>query len=153
MGKSLQMSLKNDRTRELWSSFMPFLKRVENRKGTDLFSMQKFDKPFDPIRFDPAQEFVKWAAVQVKSDHNDEPVPEVNSEFETYTIAGGLYAVFKHIGPASEFGRSMGYIFGEWLPNSSYELDTREHFEILSEGYRPDDRDAEEEIWIPIRKK
>jgi AraC family transcriptional regulator len=47
----------------------------------------------------------------------------------------------------------MGYIFGEWLPNSSYELDTREHFEILSEGYRPDDRDAEEEIWIPIRKK
>lgn len=43
------------------------------------------------------------------------------------------------------------YIFGTWLPASGYVLDDRPHFEVLGPGYRPDDPEAEEDIFIPIR--
>jgi AraC family transcriptional regulator len=39
------------------------------------------------------------------------------------------------------------------LPNSAYELDDREHFELLGEKYKNNDPNSEEEIWIPIRPK
>jgi AraC family transcriptional regulator len=45
------------------------------------------------------------------------------------------------------------YIFGSWLPGSSYLLDDRPHFEILGEKYKNNDPDSEEEIWIPITEK
>ena len=147
-GKSLKMSFQNDRTFELWQSFMPLLKGVSDRKGTHLISLQVFENPIDPKQFDPNAEFTKWAAVPVETDHSD-----AGEKLDLYRISGGLYAVFKHHGPASEFGRSLQYIYGEWFPGSDYELDEREHFEKLPQGYRPDDPNAEEEIWIPIRKK
>ncbi|MEO0528391.1 MAG: GyrI-like domain-containing protein, partial [Bacteroidota bacterium] len=71
---------------------------------------------------------------------------------ETYTISGGTYAVFVHKGPASTFGNTMGYIFNVWMPKSGYRLDGREHFEILTETYRPNDPDAKEEVWVPVMK-
>ena len=46
----------------------------------------------------------------------------------------------------------MKHIFGRWLPQSEYELDDREHFELLPEGYSPVDPEAEEEVWIPIKR-
>jgi len=60
-------------------------------------------------------------------------------------------AMFLYRGPASAFGQVIGQIFGQWLPNSGYSLDDRPHFEVLPKGYRMDDPNAEEEIWIPIK--
>lgn len=74
-------------------------------------------------------------------------------EMETYLLKGGKYAVFIHQGLASEATKIMQYIFGQWLPQSKYVLDSREHFEILPEGYSPLDPQAREEIWIPIKEK
>lgn len=147
-GKSLKMYFQNDRTFELWHSFMPLLKSVSDRKGNHLISMQVFEDPIDPKQFDPNVEFTKWAGVPLETDGF-----VAGAKLALYTISGGLYAVFKHRGPASEFGRSIQYIYREWFPGSDYELDEREHFEKLPQGYRPDDPNAEEEIWIPIRKK
>ncbi len=47
----------------------------------------------------------------------------------------------------------MKYIFGSWLPESEYELDSREHFEVLPETYQPMNPKAREEVWIPIKAK
>ncbi|WP_419659877.1 GyrI-like domain-containing protein [Desulfosarcina variabilis] len=47
----------------------------------------------------------------------------------------------------------MQHIFGQWLPNASYSLDNREHFEILPAGYSPVDPNATEEIWVPVKQK
>jgi len=107
--------------------------------------MQVFDAlPGQP--FTPETPFEKWAAVEV-SDHSDIP-----PGMEPYTLQGGKYAVFVHRGPASSFAKTSNYIFGVWLPHATYELDSREHFELLGATYRPDDPDAEEEVWIPIRQ-
>ena len=39
----------------------------------------------------------------------------------------------------------------ERLPDSEYELDNGEHFELSAENYRPNDPYTEEEVWMPIR--
>jgi len=92
---------------------------------------------------DPDATFTKWAAVEVTPEGN---LPEGMAR---YTLAGGLYAVFHHEGPASDISTFM-YAFGTWLPGSAYTLDDREHFEVLPENYQPMDPNAEEDIWIPI---
>ena len=87
----------NDRTAELWQSFMPFRKDIQNSLGEDLFSMQIFNGS--------DTEFEKWAAIEV-SDFNGIP-----DSMQPYTLQGGLYAVFDHIGPASAFEKTFQFIF------------------------------------------
>jgi len=72
---------------------------------------------------------------------------------DSYTIKGGLYAVFIHTGTPEKFYLTLDYIYNQWLPGSDYLLDNREHFDIMQEGYNPDDPLSEEEIWVPVRIK
>ncbi len=153
LGKSLQMSFTEDRTQALWQSFGPLVKTIKNRKDRNFISLQKFNSVFDPYDLDPNAPFTKWAGVALETDLSDDKIKALNPQLSLYQIEGGLYAVFNHVGPAYEFSKSLEFIYGEWFPNSPYQLDDREHFEVLPEGYRPDDLDAQEEIWIPIKKK
>ena len=147
IGKRLKMSLVNNRTFELWRNFMPERQLIANPVNKDLFSMQVYDHSYDFKNFNPAAEFQKWAAVEVLD------FTEIPEGMETYTIKGGLYAVFDYVGPASEGEKIFTYIFTSWLPASEYELDNREHFEILGEKYKNNEPDSEEEIWIPVKRK
>nr|WP_294936648.1 GyrI-like domain-containing protein [uncultured Flavobacterium sp.] len=139
------MSLSDNKTGELWRSFMPRRKEIQNTIGSDLYSMQIYDPTYF-IDFKPTSEFEKWAAIEV-SDF--ETVP---TEMETYSLPGGLYAVFLHKGSNTDTS-TFHYIFTTWLPNSEYILDDRPHFEVLGEKYKNGDPASEEEIWIPIRHK
>jgi AraC family transcriptional regulator len=62
-----------------------------------------------------------------------------------------MYAVFTHRGPASTFARTAGYIYGVWLPASDYMLDARPHLAVMGPDYDPQDPEAEEEVWVPVR--
>jgi AraC family transcriptional regulator len=145
VGKRLTMSLTNSRTAELWKSFMPRRKEITNIMNEDLISMQVY-KPTYFADFSPENEFVKWAVIEVVNFQN------LTGGLETYTLPGGLYAVFDYKGPGNDSGIYQ-YIFGTWLPASDYLLDDRPHFEVLGEKYKNNDPDSEEEIWIPIREK
>lgn len=147
IGMRLKMSLANDKTGELWRSFMPRRKEITHVVTPDLFCLQVYEKPLDYNTFNPAVEFEKWAAVEV-SDF--EAIPD---DMETFTLPGGLYVVFLYKGAASEFASPFHFIFGDWLPNSAYFLDHRPHFEILGEKYKNNDPASEEEIWVPIKPK
>ncbi len=147
IGKFEEMSFVEDKTGLLWQSFMKSRKEVKNRLDTFYYSMQIYNEKFDYENFNPAKKFVKWAAVEVTDSS------EIPENMESYVLAGGTYAVFIHVGPASEFVRSMKFIFEEWLPESGCVVDDREHFGILPEGYNPLDENATEEIWIPIVSK
>lgn len=144
VGKRLNMSLANNKTAELWRSFMPGRKEINNRVTGDLISMQVYNEPVRPGDFN--QEFEKWAAVEVL---NFEDVPE---KMDTYTLSSGLYAVFNYKGLSTDSSVFV-YIFSIWLPNSMYFLDDRPHFELLGDKYKNGDPDSEEEIWIPIKPK
>ena len=92
VGKRINMSLANDKTRELWQSFMPLRKQITNTLTTDLFSLQVYDESVDASRITLDATFDKWAAVEVA---DFDAVPET---METYTLESGLYAVFIHKG-------------------------------------------------------
>ncbi len=145
IGKSLQMTFAHNRTAALWQSFMPYLKEIKNTVGTDLFSMQIYGPSFDFVHFDLHAPFEKWAAVEV-SEHSFIP-----AGMKPFILAGGLYAVFMHYGPASEGERTFRYIFETWIPASAYQPDQRPHFEVLGPGYKNNDPGSEEEIWIPVK--
>jgi AraC family transcriptional regulator len=146
VGMSLEMSRIDNKTGELWGSFMPRRAEVARRASEDYVSMQVY--PAGPGQIaDPAARFTKWALVQV------EDFEQVPAGMSTYSLGGGTYAVFDHNGPATDLS-TVTFIFTQWLPNSSeYELDDREHFEILPPGYDALDPDAHEEFWIPVRAR
>lgn len=137
------MSLGENLTGELWRSFMPRLKEIETRVGTDLFSLQVYDENYFN-QFAPDREFEKWALAEVK---NFSVIPD---EMEPFELPGGLYAVFPHKGMGTEI---FQHIFSEWLPKSGYQIDGRPHFEILGEKYKQGSPVSEEEIWIPVKER
>jgi len=143
VGKRLKMSLSNNKTAELWASFMPKKREIESKVSNDLISLQIY--PFTYFsEFKPTNEFEKWASVEVS---NFENLPK---DLETLDLEAGLYAVFNYIG-LSNNPEIFQYIFGVWLPSSEYLLDNRPHFEVLGEKYKNNDPNSEEEIWIPVK--
>lgn len=146
VGKKMTMTFAGNKTAELWRSFMQRRKEIKNNVGEELYSMQIYSLSFFS-NFNPEAEFDKWATVEVKSFTN---IPE---GMETFTLQGGLYAVFSYHGAASEASGTFQYILGTWLPASEYSLDDRPHFEILGEKYKNESPDSEEELWIPIKPK
>jgi AraC family transcriptional regulator len=146
IGKHITMSFLENKTFELWSSFMPRRKEIKNQIGSDLYSLEVFT-PGHFNEFDPKEHFEKWAAVEV-SDFS-----EIPAEMESLIIPPQLYAVFIHKGDQNEAYKTYHSIFVEWLPNSEYTIDDRPHFAIMGEKYKKNDPDSEEEIWIPIKTK
>jgi AraC family transcriptional regulator len=127
---------------------MPELKKIAKNPAQKLYSIQIFDEDLSWDKFNPKTKFIKWAAIEVKD------VRYTAEGMSSYTIPGGIYAVFIHKGPAHTFPKTNQYIFGHWLPNSKYQLDNRPHFEIMDENYPGlDDPEAEEEVWIPVRTR
>ena len=146
VGKKLIMSYANYTIGQLWGIFMPRRKEITNNVSTDLISMVVY-KPNHFVNFNSENEFVRWAAVEVKDFDN------IPNEMETYILSNGLYAVFQYKGLSSGSAAFYQYIYSDWLPNSEYQLDNRPHFEILGEKYKNDDPTSEEEVWIPIKMK
>ena len=145
-GKRMKMSVEENRTAELWRSFMPERKNIRTSIGTDLYSVQLYDPGYFDT-YNPGREFEKWAVAEVSGSGD---LPE---GMEPLVIPPGMYAVFLYKGAASKGAETFRYIFGTWLPQSAYAPDDRPHFEILGEKYSNEDPDSEEEIWIPVKLK
>jgi AraC family transcriptional regulator len=146
IGKSISMSFMENKTFQLWSSFMPGRTEIKNTVDSTLYSLEVFPNGYFD-NFDAARTFQKWAAVEVKN------LKTIPSEMESLIIPTGIYAVFIHKGPATEAHQTYHSIFAEWLPNSEYTVDDRPHFAVMDERYKKDDPDSEEEIWIPIKNR
>lgn len=145
VGKRLTMSLSENKTGELWKSFLSRHSAINNQLNNDLISMQVY-QPSYFTDFEPTKEFEKWATSAVADFDN------VPSDMETFLLASGLYAVFHYQGSSND-ASVFQYIFRTWLPGSDYELDDRPHFEVLGDKYRNNDPRSEEEIWIPIKPR
>jgi len=148
LGMWVEMSLAENKTSMLWGQFMPGRKEIKNSVNNDLYSMQVYDKSLKMADFNQETVFVKWAAIEVT---DFDAIPE---GMDAYTITGGKYVVFRHKESVQGFAKRINYIHEVWLPNSDYELDAREHFEILGAKYLgPNNPNSEEDVWIPIKVK
>jgi AraC family transcriptional regulator len=145
VGKRIEMSLINNRTIELWKSFMSVRKNISNPLTDDLISMQIYPATHFSD-FKATNLFEKWATIEVADLDN------VPAGMEKFILSGGLYAVFNYKGPSND-PAIFQYIFSSWLSSSDFVLDDRPHFEVLGRNYRNNDPSSEEEIWVPIRRK
>ena len=101
VGMNRSFTYADYRAFELWSTFMPRRKEIQNAIGTELYNIQINPSNFD---FNPDTPFVKWAAVPV-SKRDIVPVG-----METLEILEGLYAVFDFKGDqsnAAQFFRAI----------------------------------------------
>jgi len=146
VGKRIKMSFSDNKTHELWRSFMPGRRQINNIIGMELYSIEVYEKLYFD-NFNPKREFDKWAAVEVM---NFDRVPD---EMETLNSPRGLYAVFQYKGAASKGAETYQYIYGTWLPESDFLLDNRPHFAVMGEKYKNEDPDSEEEMWIPVKNR
>ena len=144
VGKKLSMSFTNNKTVELWKSFAPRRKEIKNSAGSELYSVELYNDASFFKNFNPMKEFEKWAAVAVE---DFESIPD---GMDKLVIPEGRYAVFPYKGKPSEAQGTLQYIYGTWLPNSTYEMDNRPYFALMGEKYKGEDPDSEEEFWIPI---
>lgn len=145
IGMSLETSLIENKTMQLFKAFMPRKKEVQCTVNKAVFDIRIYSPDYYK-KFNPAAKFTKWAAVEVSI------FEEMPDGMKPMTLPSGQYAVFtiKSVDSNPSF---FQYIFMEWLPNSNYLLDSRPHFDILGEGIQQRLPDAEEEIWIPIQEK
>ncbi|MEH6407004.1 MAG: GyrI-like domain-containing protein [Leeuwenhoekiella sp.] len=148
VGMYVKTSISYDETAALWQNFMARHKEIKNITEPGFYSMQIYPDDFNVDDFTEDTEFERWAAVEVNDFDN---IPEGMSK---RLLAGGLYAIFTHVGPVKTFVTTSNYIYGTWLPKSKYKLDKRAHFERLGEKYYgPDHPESEEEIWLPLVEK
>jgi AraC family transcriptional regulator len=146
-GLKIRTCQAKNQTFELWNNFMPKVKEIKNRVNSNLISMQKFDEGQKMIDFKLTTEYDKWAAVEVR-DFNSSP-----HSMQEYNLQGGLYAVFLHKGAVADFAHTQKFIYAEWLPISEYELDDREHLQVMGNKYINNSSDSEEEVWVPVKSK
>ena len=143
IGMKERMSIADNRTFQLFSTFMPRRREIQQVSSEDVWDLRVYPDDYF-INFSPVREFDKWALVEVDNfDH-------VPGNMETFTLPGGEYAVFVYQGPSTD-PSPFEYIFKEWLPTSNWKLDQRPHFEIMGSRFRPNHPHSEEEIWIPVK--
>ncbi len=142
VGLSMEMSVVNNKTGELWRTFGPRIKEITSRASKDRISLQVYPEDYF-INFSPTKSFTKWALVEIHEESDIEGL----SNFE---LAGGKYAVSQSQGMPGD-PTIFQYIYSSWLPSSGYQLDSRPHFEVLGEKYIPGSPESQEEIWIPIK--
>lgn len=130
----------------LWQQFMPKKHLIKNKVNTNTLSILVSETKIGFSKIDPNQVIERWAGLEVY-DFSDIP-----DSMEEITLKGGLYAVFAHKGNAANFRITMKQVLDNWLPDSGYEIDIREQFEILPEGYNFTNPNAEEEVWLPVKK-
>ena len=127
VGKKIKMSLTDDKTLILWKNFKSQISKIENRAGTNFYSIQFYNPKLNFEDFNTSTIFENCAAVEVS---NHFKIPD---GMELFIIPKGKYAVFTHKGIAKDTFKTTQYIFEEWLPKSDYQLDSRPyfHFQIM----------------------
>ncbi|MFK8006131.1 MAG: GyrI-like domain-containing protein [Saprospiraceae bacterium] len=145
IGMSIEMSLADNKTFQLFSTFMPRKKEILNSKSQDVYDLIIYPEGYFST-FNPTTYFKKHALIEVLDLEN---IPE---GMKSFTLPKGKYAVFTFKGYVPNQA-NFEYIFSTWLPNSAFDLDERPHFDILSEKIQQKSNDAFQEVWIPVSNK
>ena len=121
----------------LWQRFAPKIGSVPGQAGHVTYG----------ICYDGNQETGEFTYMAGVATHSAEDC----EGFEVCEVPAGRYAVFTHEGSLAHIQETVGYIFGEWLPASSYELAGSPDFELYDERFDPVKDEGELEYWVPIR--
>lgn len=144
IGLSIQDSLQQNEIVNVWKKFVPLSYNIPGNIKGQFCSMSIYPSTNIFNDFSINTFFKRCALVEVN---------DINYSLNTTEsfYIDGMFALFLHKGLPSDVEKTFRYIFNQWLPNSKYEWALPFHFEKLPQNYSPNNPDAEEEIWLPIR--
>jgi AraC family transcriptional regulator len=122
----------------LWQDFGPRFDSIPDRVG---------DLVFGCIFYDDGNEAQcrYLACVEVSS------VTDVSKGMVSRELSGGKHAVFTHKGSMSRIDRTLGYVYGSWLPRSGHHLRSAPEIEIYGDKFDAESPDSEMEFCLPIQ--
>lgn len=122
----------------LWKDYGPRIDSIPDRVG---------DLVFGCIFCDDGKEAqCRYLACVEVSSIADVPKGMVSRE-----LSAGKHAVFTHKGSMSRIDRTLGYVFGSWLPRSGLRLRSSPEVEIYGDKFDPVSPDSEMEFCLPIQ--
>ena len=141
IGRNLLLPMYSHEVFALWKEFRTEQAKTRN-VGVELFAVQQF------AEWPPKTTIMHWAGIEKE---NDKEYPEPWQECE---LQAGTYAWVLFKGNREEFPAMLKAIIVEWIPTTEYEYDpSRRQFEIMPHDYALDSVNAQEEVWIPLRKR
>jgi AraC family transcriptional regulator len=131
----------------LWRRFRPLMARIPQRHGKHTLGViEVIDKD--------AGAFAYSAAVEVERDAVTRAA-KLPDGLVGKTLTGGRFAVFTHKLASREIGgeltRTLGYIYGTWVPNSGVKLRAYYDLEVYDERFDPATISGEVDIWVPVK--
>lgn len=129
----------------LWHKLHKEKSRIKNRLDMD-YIVGVNDYSNSNLLSDDPLSFQYIAAVEVSKPENVAP------EMCVFTLPAGKYIVFTYQGKASDSMQPvMEYIYKEWFPKSSCQLNEEARFDIIRYCEKTDDKGKSRiEVWIPI---
>jgi AraC family transcriptional regulator len=122
----------------LWQDFGPRIDSIPDRVGELVFGCIFCD--------DGNEAQCRYlACVEVSS------VAEVPRGMVSRELSGGKHAVFTHKGSMSRIDRTLGYVYGSWLPRSGHHLRSAPEIEIYGDKFDAESPDSEMEFCLPIQ--
>ena len=91
--------------------------------------------------------FTYLAGVEYPADKDCPAVSEYRD------VPASDYAVFEHHGSLDTLSETYNGIYNNWLPNSAYDRNQTDDFELYDQRFRFGESNSVMEIWIPIVKK
>ena len=123
-----------------WNALMKAVPLINHRASPeDFFQIQYWAENQDMN----GTHFFLGTAVNILKD--------VNPQFVAKVIPKGTYLKFVHKGLSKNVGYTYRYIYGEFLPNSNYQLKLPFNFECYGANYSsPYSEQSESHIFIPV---
>ncbi len=121
----------------LWQDFGPRISSIPNRNGDLVFGCIFCDDG-------GAARCRYLACVEVSS------VARVPKGMAGLELEGGKHAIFTHKGSMSRIDRTLGYVYGSWLPRSGHRLRQVPEIEIYGGKFDAGSPDSEMSFCLPI---
>ena len=120
-----------------------------------LLNMDQIDRKVDPqVSYGIGRptgggiHFSYMACLEVES-----PPDSIPTDMVCTSVPKGTYAVFPYHGPSQNIPKLANYIYGSWLPTTSYQLNFGVEIEVYDERWRKnDEEEMGVEIWVPIKE-
>lgn len=124
---------------DLWTQFCGQVEHIENRILPEKYYQVSFWSNFN------YKEFYIMAGVEISGEFLDNPL------FVNKKIPKSDYLKFTHKGYCQDVYLTYNYIYGSYLPRSSYRLALNYGLEYYDENFsKPDNEDSTTHIFIPV---
>lgn len=142
--KEVTLKTANERIQKLWQEFLPRIKEINARENHwESYGVCEY---CDLQNFGEETPYHELVSVAVPSLEN------LPKGMVGKVIPASRYAVFTHKGPTKNLRMTYDYIYKTWLPNSGYELNPHDDFELYDHRFKGvDSPESEIDIYLPIK--